>query len=172
MPSEPARRAAASGSLLRREIGGDEASEEVMEELTRHSCAMARPFECATLLARWTASHPDSPRLAQATRELRSVDYTGAGAAVLPAATIEALVSLYQGHSLTASEKPGPVNNAVSTSNLYSSFYYHTFPFDRSAVLHAWSKCVANPQSVLVCTAARRKAEQDLGPIYSESAMP
>ena len=36
------------------------------------------PIECAVLLARWTASHPDSPRLAQAARDLRSADYTGA----------------------------------------------------------------------------------------------
>jgi len=172
MPSEPARQAAASGSLLRREIGGEEASEEVMEELTRHACAMARPYECATLLARWTASHPDSPRLAQATRDLRSVDYTGGGAVVLPAATIEALVALYQGRSLTATESPGPVNNALSTSNVYSSFFYHAFPFDRAAVVQAWSKCVADPRTVIPCSAARRKAEQELGPIYSERAMP
>ena len=29
-----------------------------------------------TLLARWTASHPDSPRRAEVARDLRSADYT------------------------------------------------------------------------------------------------
>ena len=166
MPSEAASRAAAGRSLLRREIAGDEASEEVLEELTRHTCAMARPIECATVLARWTVSHPDSPRRTQVARDLRAADYTGGSENLLPTRTIEALAELYRGHPLTALESPGPVTNAATTSHLYASYYHHAFPFDRKALHRAWSKCEANLQVVPACKRARRLAEEKLGPIH------
>jgi len=170
MPSEAASQAAARRSLLRQEIAGDEASEEVLEELTRHTCAMAQPSDCAVLLARWTASHPDSARLAQAARDMRSADYTGGSANAPSTSTIESLVELYRGHPLTAPESPGPVRDAVNTSSLYAAYFHHAFPFDRRAVLQAWSKCAANQRTVMACTAERRKAEQELGPIYPKSS--
>ena len=170
MPSEAASQATASRSLLRRELAGGEASEDVLEELTRHACAMARPSECAVLLARWTASYPDSPRLAQAAGDLRFADYTGAGVNVLRASAIETFVELYRGHSLTDPESPGPVRNAITTSSIYASNYLHAFPFDRTAVRRAWSVCASDQRMVLPCTTERRQAEQELGPIYRKSA--
>jgi len=169
MPSEPASQAAARGSLLVRELAGDEASEDLLKELTLHACAMARPFECAVLLARWTASHPDSQQLAQVVLNLRSTDYLGVVQNAVSPATVEALVELYRGHVVTNPGSPGPVRNAVATSDLYASHFHHAFPFDRTAVRHAWSDCAANPATVMACTTARRQAEQKLGPIYSES---
>ena len=71
MPSEAASQAGAKGSLLARSWRGSEPSEDLLEELARHACAMARPFECEVVMARWTASHPDSPRLARAVHDLR-----------------------------------------------------------------------------------------------------
>ena len=169
MPSEAANQAAARRSLLRREMAGDDASEDVLEELTRHACAMARPIECAVLLARWTASHPDSPRLAQAARDLRSANDTRTIENVLSASSIEALVELYRGHPLTAAESPGPLRNAANTSNIYASYFHHAFPFDRTAVRRAWSACAADSRTVVLCTTERRQAEQELGPIYPKT---
>jgi hypothetical protein len=171
MPSEAATRASAGHSLVRREIGEGEASEDALEELTRHACAMARPIECATLLARWTVSFPDSTRRSEAARELRVSNYIGKGRSEeLPSPIIEELVELYRGHPLKASQSPGLLRNAVATSSIYSSYYLHAFPFDRQAVYRAWSLCAANLDKVIACTAARRQAENELGPIYSESA--
>jgi spermidine synthase len=172
MPSVAASQAAARNSLLKRELAGNQPSEDVLEELTRHACAMLQPVECALLLARWTASHPDSPRLVQTTKELRSADHLSVSANALSASTIEALVKLHRGHPLTSPESPGPVNNAVTTSSFYAAYFHHAFPFDRSVVIQAWSKCVADPRTVSACTAERRQAEQTLGPIYPKSAPP
>jgi hypothetical protein len=133
---------------------------------------MAQPSECSVLLARWTASHPDSPRLAQAARDMRSADYTGTGANALPDSIIEALVQLYRGRPLTASDSPGPVRNAVATSNIYAAYFHHAFPFDRKSLLRAWSRCESDQRTVLACAAARRQAERELGPIHSKSAPP
>ncbi len=169
MPSQPASHGTASGSLLLRELAGNEASEEVLEELTRHTCAMARPSECAVLFAYWTASHPDSPKVAEAALDLRSADYTGMSMSVLAPATIEALVELYRGHIVKSPDSPGLVRNAVTTSNLFASRFLHAFPFDRSALRRAWSACAANPGTVMACVTARRLAEEELGPIHAES---
>jgi spermidine synthase len=170
LPTEAAHQAAIKNSLLRRELAGNEPSEAVLEELTRHTCAMLQPTECAALLGRWTASHPDSPRLAQATREIRSRDSFGAGSNVLTEATIESLVDLYRGRPLTAPEVPGPVRNALATSNYYISYYHHAFPFDRMAVQRAWSACESDQRAAVVCTTERRKAEKTLGPIHPKQA--
>jgi hypothetical protein len=131
---------------------------------------MARPLECTTLVARWTASHPDSPKLAGALRELRSADYFGADESGLSASIIASLVELYRGHPLTDPRSPGPVNNAIHTSNFYASFYQHVFPFDRNALRQAWSACVANPRTVMACTRARRQLEREIGSIYPKNA--
>jgi hypothetical protein len=166
LPTEAAHQAAIRNSLLLRELAGNQPSEAVLEELTRHSCAMLQPTECAALLGRWTASHPDSPRLAQAAREIRARDSFGASSAVLTEKTIESLAVLYRGDPLTAPELPGPVRNALTTSNYYISYFHHAFPFDRAAVRRAWSACEADQRTAVTCTAERRKAEKTLGPIY------
>jgi len=165
MASEAAGQAAANHSLLRLEIGGAEASEEILEEVARHTCAMARPVECATVLARWTASYPGSPRLAKSAREIRAADYTGRRENSLKATTIDALAELYRGNPLTAPKSPGPVKNAIATSRLYASHYHHAFPFDRRALRRAWSRC--DLRAGQTCVAARRLAEEDLGPMHA-----
>jgi hypothetical protein len=170
LPTEAANQAAIRNSLLRRELAGSEPSEAILEELTRHTCAMQQPTECAALLGRWTASHPDSPKLAQAAREIRSRDAFGATSNVLTEETIGSLVELYRGHPLTAPEVPGPVRNALATSNYYISYFHHAFPFDRTAVQKAWSACEADQRTAVSCTAERRKAEKTLGPIYPRQA--
>ena len=81
-------------------------------------------------------------------------------------------MELYRGHPLTASESPGPLRNAVTTSNYYAAYFHHAFPFDRRAVRRAWSACAADQRMVMACTAERRQAEQTLGPIYPKSAPP
>jgi spermidine synthase/MFS family permease len=173
MPSEAASRAGAKGSLLVKELAGKEPSEDLLEELARHTCAMARPTECEVVMARWTASHPDSPRLARATSEMRLADFTGTLTnAPLPTATIAALVELYHGHALIDSESPGPVRNAALTSNLYVRDFHYAFPFDREAVRRAWSACASDPRTVVACTQARRVAERKLGPLYTANAGP
>jgi hypothetical protein len=166
LPTEAAHQAAIGNSLLIRELAGNEPSEAILEELTRHTCTMQQPTECAALLGRWTASHPDSPRLAQAAQEIRSRDSFGAGSNVLTEQTIESLVDLYRGKPLTAPDAPGPVRNALSTSNYYISYFHHPFPFDRAAVQKAWSACESDHRTTVTCTAERRKAEKTLGPIY------
>jgi spermidine synthase len=170
MPSAAASQAAAERSLLRKAVAGAEDSEEVLEELTRHVCAMSRIIECAALVGRWSASHPDSPRLAQVTRELTYTDQTGTHEIEFPPATIQAIVKLYRGEPLTEPESPGPVRNAIYTSNLFAGYYSHAFPFDRSALRRAWTLCSANLQTVASCSQERRAIEQKLGPIYPESA--
>jgi hypothetical protein len=169
MPSAAASRAAAGRSLLRREIAGDELSEEVLEEVTRQTCAMAQPIECAAVLARWTVSYPDSLRLAQAARDIRAADraarQTGGSENFLAPRTIEALAELYRGHPLTAPKSPGPVTNAAFTSHIYASYYHHAFPFDRAALRRAWSIC--NLRAELACVTPRRLAEENLGPMHS-----
>ena len=84
---------------------------------------------------------------------------------MLPARAIEMLAELYRGRPLTNPQSPGPVNDAVITSQMYASYYHHTFPFDRAAVRRAWSKCEGNLNAVLDCKTARRLAEANLGPI-------
>ncbi len=170
MPSEAANHAATRHSLLRRELAGNEPSEAVLEELTRHACAMLQPAECAVFLSRWTASHPDSARLAQAAREIRSRDSFGPASKVLAESTIASLVDLYRGQPLTNPELAGPVRNALITSSYYASYFHHAFPFDRTVVQRAWSACAADQRVVVGCTAERRKAEEKLGPIYPKSA--
>jgi hypothetical protein len=171
MASEAASQAGAKGSLLVKEMAGKQPSEDLLEELARHTCAMARPSECEVVMARWTASHPDSPRLARATLEIRASDFTGAVTNTpLPAATIASLAELYRGHALINSESPGPVRNAVLTSNLYAQDFHYAFPFDRAAVRRAWSACASDPRTVVACTQARNVAERKLGPIYTASA--
>jgi predicted membrane-bound spermidine synthase len=166
MPTEAAHQAAMRNSLLAKELAGTEPSEAVLEELARHSCAMLQPAECAALLGRWTASHPGSPRLAQAVREIRSRPLFGEGSKVVTEQTIDSLVDLYRGRPLTAPDGSGPVRNAVATSNYYLSYFHHSFPFDRSAVERAWSACEADQRASVSCTAERRKVEQTLGPIH------
>jgi spermidine synthase len=170
MPSEPARRAAESRSLLRAELGGEEASEDVLEELAQQACRMERPIECTVLLARWKASAPDSRRMAENVRDLRVTNALGEQVGALPVSFIESLAELYRGHPPTAEESPGPLRNAIAASNLYVRFFQHAFPFDRAALEQAWSRCAAELRVVDACTAERRRFEQVLGPIYPKKA--
>jgi hypothetical protein len=79
-------------------------------------------------------------------------------------------VDLYRGRPLTAPEVPGPVRNALTTSNYYISYFHHPFPFDRTAVQRAWSACESDQRTAVTCTTERRKAEKTLGPIYPKQA--
>jgi hypothetical protein len=166
MASEAANRATERRSLLRLELGGKEPNEEILEELARHACAMARPQECSAVMARWMASHPDSPRLAEVARDLRPTNYLGADTDVVPSWIIEALAELHHGRPLEIRETPGLVNNAINTSRFYAAYFHHAFPFDRQALRRTWSACAADVQLVQSCAAERRKAEAELGPIF------
>jgi hypothetical protein len=156
-------------SLLGRELAGREASEDVLEELTRHVCAMSRPSECAALVAYWTASHPDSPRLARTRRELRTTDTSGTHEVELAEPIVENMVRLYRGQPLTDPESPAPLRNAIYTSNFFAGYYDHTFPFDRAALQRAWTLCSVNMQTAVACAKTMREAERQLGPIYPAS---
>jgi hypothetical protein len=166
LPSEAANQAAARGSLLRLEIGEGEPSEDVLEELARHSCAMGQSIECTVLMARWISGYPDSARAAAAEREIQATDYLGEKATPLSQANIEALAQLYRGRPVTANESPGPVTNAVATSNYFAAYFHHAFPFDRAPLRRVWADCATDQRAVLACTAERRKIEQKLGPTY------
>jgi hypothetical protein len=121
-------------------------------------------------MARWTASHPDSPTLAEVAGELRPTNYLGADTNAVPPWIIEALAELYHGRPLEIQESPGLVNNAVNTSRFYAAYFHHAFPFDRQALRRTWSACATDPRTVQACAAARRKAEQEVGPIYPKKA--
>jgi predicted membrane-bound spermidine synthase len=166
LPSEAANQAAMRGSLLRLEIGDGQPSEDVLEELARHSCAMGQSIECTVLMARWLTGHPDSARAAAAARAIQTTDYLGEKASPLSSANIEALAQLYRGRPVTANDAPGPVANAVATSNYFAAYFHHAFPFDRTPLRRVWTDCASDQRAVLACTAERRKAEQKLGPTW------
>jgi hypothetical protein len=170
MPSEAAQRAAAGRSLLRQALAGQEPGEDLLEELAGHACALARPNECEVLLARWKLSHPDSPKRIEATEKLRSANYRGVTAKLPSRTVIDELVDLFRGRPLEARTMPGPVRDAVATSNRFAAFFHHAFPFDRAAVKRAWSACASEPRVVQVCLQERRKAERTLGPIHATDA--
>ncbi len=170
MASEAASEAGARGSLLARELAGKPVSEDMLAELTQQSCAMSRPAECGVLLARWKASHPDSPRLAQALRDTRSADLIGALTIELPSSTIESLAELYRGNPLKDTESPGLVRNAIVTSAMFAGYFNYAFPFDRNALRRAWADCASDPLTAMACAQARRNVELTLGPIHPENA--
>lgn len=170
MPTEAAAQVAGPRSLLRREIGLTGVSEDVLEEITRHACAMAKKNDCMTVFARWKASYPGSARPAEIEQELRVANYAGADASALPASSIKALVDLHNGDFPKSLQSGDPVRDAVTTSNVYATHFHHAFPFDRAALRKVWSKCVSNIQVASQCMSARRRVEEELGPIHPQSS--
>ena len=170
MATEAASQATAKRSLLLKELAGSEPSEDMLKELADQSCGVGRPTECAALLGRWKASHPDSPKLAQAMREVVSIDAVSQQRDAISPAMVEALAELYRGHPLKDPESPGAVRNAVTTSNDFALFFDHRFPFDRAALRRTWAACSSDPLTASACVAARRKVDDEFGPIVPKSA--
>jgi spermidine synthase/MFS family permease len=164
-PSREASEAAARGSLLARSLAGAEASEAVLEELTSHSCAMARPSECAVLAARWSVSHPDSARRIEFMRDLRSTDFTGTVTSPVSPKLVDALAALFRGQPVHDAKSAGPVRDAIATAELYASSFNFVFPFDRRALKRAFAKCAGNPATASSCMQAKRESETKVGAI-------
>lgn len=146
-------------SLLRRYVGGQRGPlpEKISEIAARELCKVQLVAECATLLAAWRHSDPESKALNALIKELQLDPSLGG---LLADQNIASLGRLFGGRPLMNLEGPRSLARAQQLSGLFLNYYYHAVPFDRGVLRAAWADC-----SIKRCGRAQRKVEKELGNI-------
>jgi spermidine synthase len=153
-------------SLLRRAAEREgRIPEEVLEPVAREVCQIGFAIDCVTVLARWRHDYPDSPRFAAALAWARDLSLENdpwstkkSGIEMMLTETkLASLVRLFGGGDAVTARAPAHVKQL--TMNYVRHFNY-ALPFDRGALEAAWQRCTAP-----ACAAARRRAEEKLGPL-------
>jgi spermidine synthase len=143
-------------SLLRRyfEHWQGDVPAEVRASAIREVCRQ-RSTSCATLLADWQRQTPDSPELAELTREAtRQVAFPGP----LDPQVISKLAVLFGGDSPTAQDSI-PISAARQATQRYTRFYHHATPFSADGLLRIWSRCAPDPKTPRSCAQGTRRAQ-------------
>lgn len=148
---------------LARESGG-QLPDEIHEQLVAETCS-SNPRPCATLLARWSYEHPQSPTRDRMLAQLRLQPYL---AEHLGPAKLAALEALYEPRRL----RPGAVTleEAERITNLFLEYFHHPAPFARDAVTSVWQRCQDGGAGSTRCEAGRLRAEEQLGPLLESRA--
>jgi hypothetical protein len=151
----------ARNSLLRRESGLDQGPvpEALLHTLADETCRRARPIECATILARYLADHPDSEHvkaLLAVTRKYRILP--------LNLEDLGPLEDLYARGEAQRSTLPAQdaVTQAHVLTDNFLRFYHHALPFDRAVVDRAWERCM-RPGQLEACRSGSQRARELLG---------
>ena len=145
-------------ALLAQELGAGPVPEEIAASVTRHVCESRRVSECVAWLARWRADHPAS----QAARRYdpRSLSRMG-GLEALSPPILARVERLYRG-ALPPDSSGNPLQRALVLTNLFSTFYNHGIPFDRSLLRAGWSGCDGAGGGSSSCQTARVNANARL----------
>jgi spermidine synthase len=144
----------ARNSLLRRyalQLGG-ELPDPIRQQVIRETCE-SLPRQCATLLAQWTASDPDSPGLDELMAPVRAKPDWPANRDL-----IGNLAKLYR-------DGAGPGGGALTPGialEFFEPYYHHAAPFPRAAVSAALERC---PGGAEACIEQRRAIEARIGPL-------
>jgi len=145
MPKFPTRESAEIGtrnSLLRRHLGlgSGPLPAGAAEIAAREACKSWHFVRCATLLAAWRASDPDSEAVEAVIAEFHCDPTLG------PALTnmdLQALGRRYSGRPVRSLDAPKSLARAQRLSGLYAIHYSHLAPFDRSVLRAIWRECSA-----------------------------
>jgi len=132
--------------------------EEIAESVTRHLCAMHRPKECATWLARWRSDHPESETVRNL--ELRSLGKGLEKRDELQPPVIARIEQLFRGELPATPHAKNPVARATQLTGLFTGHYVHTIPFDRRVLGKAWSACRGNPSVNASCQQTRQQVDE------------
>jgi spermidine synthase len=151
--------------LLRRYVGGgDTYPEDILEVATSEVCRFHRRQECATLFARWSYDHPDSPRLRAALARERN---NGGEKPGLGRRRLAALRPLFAGRAPVNKAGGSPLQQAARLTNRFVAYFNYLVPFDRRALEAAWSRC-RGPD----CAEARLQAESRVGGLHDGAGNP
>jgi hypothetical protein len=146
-------------SLLRRYVGGRKGplSEEISSIAVKETCKVELPAECATLLAGWRRSDPDSETLNEQFKEIQS-DPSFAGQ--FNEQMLVSIGRLFGGQPLMHLEGRRSLVRARQISKLYQAYYHYALPFDRDVLRFVWEDCSGRD-----CRRSQRRVEQELGEI-------
>jgi hypothetical protein len=124
-------------------------------------------LECATYLANGLHAHPDSERLRDMLKKLR----TEPESQHLSPANMAVLRALYGDEPRGLS--PDRLAQARALSEGYFRFYNHSLPFDREVIERAWRRC-REPEKLEACRAGRAEMRERLGasPIRTARSSP
>lgn len=158
-------------SLLRRQLGAsaDAPGEDVLEAATKETCRFNRYIECAAIFGRWLRDHPESPRLAQSLAANRAASPQMASR--LGEQQLANLAALTRAGQPLQGLDGDPATAAGQTVSLFSTYYNHAFPFDRSVLSESWNRCDTQRLPLDPCLAGRAATERQLGrlPVVSRS---
>ena len=145
-------------ALLAELLGGGPVPEEIAASVTRHVCAARRVSECAAWLARWRADHPDS--VAARRFDPRGLQGMGGLEGISPP-MVTRVEQLFRGQ---VPPEPGadPLRRAANLTSLFSNYYTHAIPFDRSVLREGWSGCDGAGGDASRCRSARVHANAKL----------
>jgi spermidine synthase len=147
-------------ALLSRLLGDGPVPEPIAADVTRHVCEARRIGECVSWLARWRADHPGSEAARRYDpRKLPKL----AGVEAFSPQNLARVEALFRGALPRDAAAADPLRRATQVTQLFSTFYNHSIPFDRAVLRAAWSGCDgASGGAVSACQTARVQANTRL----------
>jgi predicted membrane-bound spermidine synthase len=154
VPGLEAAQIGAENSLLGRHLAanGGKLPEVEWKAVVSEACNLEQP-SCATLLLRFAQEHPGSPALAE-------IQARASGVAGTIAPDSQALLEQFLG---LRPLPPGRVSLEAATraTDVFTRFYHHAAPFDRSVLARIWDLC--HDEQGGGCLAGREQAAVRLG---------
>jgi len=128
-------------SLLRRYVGGKQGPlpEAISAIAVKETCKVELPEECATLLAGWRLSDPESDALAKQLEQLQE-DPTFKGQ--FTNQLLGSIGRLFGGRPVVSLEGRRSLLRARQMSGLYEVYYHYALPFDRDVLRRLWEDCL------------------------------
>ena len=144
-------------SLLRRYVGGRQGPlpEAISAIAVKETCKEELPEECATLLAGWRLSDPESDALAKQLEQLQE-DPTFKGQ--FTNQLLGSIGRLFGGRPVVSLEGRRSLLRARQMSGLYEAYYHYALPFDRDVLRRVWEDCL-----VRGCRKSQRWLERQIG---------
>jgi len=163
LPTSAAAEVGQRNSLLRRQLGtsADAPGEGILEAAAKETCRLNRPVECAAVFARWLRDYPESPRLAEVLAQSRAASPQMAGR--LNEELLANLAALTRPGQALRGLDGDPAIAASQTASLFSTYYNHAFPFDRSVLSEQWRRCEIQRLPLDPCLEGRALTERQLG---------
>jgi hypothetical protein len=131
--------------------------EEISAIAVRETCKIELPAECATLLAGWWRSDPESEALKALIQELQANPSFGGQFTNQKLASI---ARLFGGRPMVSLEGPRSLVRAQQISTLYETYYHYALPFSRDVLRFVWEDC-----SVKGCKQSQQWLENRIGKI-------
>ncbi len=146
-------------SLLRRYVGVKKGllPEEISAIAVKETCKVELPDECATLLAGWRLSDPDSEALAT---QLQKLQENPASKGQFSNQLLAGIGKLFGGRPMVNLEGRRSLLRAQQMSALYENYYHYALPFDRGVLRYVWEDC-----RVKGCGKSQRWVESQIGPL-------